>query len=314
MHANEMQTSKSHAVGRRRRPRRRHFRRPGILSTCLFLTLTILFAVSLLEGCASSNVPGFSETLPAFSTGPADTQAPQITGIRDIEVYAGETVAYSEGIAVTDDEDPAPELEIDSSGVNLSTPGTYTVHYRATDASGNQTTADATVTVVEKPESFVDTQVIYDTVDAILAQFITDGMTQQEQVEAIYAWTKDNLKYSGHSDRTDWQQTAYTMLTTGEGDCYGYFSATKLMFERLDILNVDVQKKKRSDSDSDHFWSLVSVDGGETYYHFDATPRVGQTEELCLVTDLFLDSFDTYHDSCHNRDKSLYPATPGGWS
>ena len=89
-------------------------------------------------------------------------------------------------------------------------------------------------------------------------------MTVQEQVEAIYYWAKGAFTYSGHSDRTDWRQTAYNMLTNGRGDCYGYFAATKLLFEELGIPNIDVQKVKNSSDDSDHFWSLVSIDGGLT--------------------------------------------------
>ena len=94
------------------------------------------------------------------------------------------------------------------------------------------------------------------------------------------------------------------------GDCFGYFAVTKLLFERLGIPNIDVRKVKNFDGDSDHFWSLVSVDGGKTYYHFDATPRVGDGDDFCLVTDAFLDAYSDSHKGSHNRDKSLYPATP----
>jgi len=100
------------------------------------------------------------------------------------------------------------------------------------------------------------------------------------------------------------------MLTTGTGDCYGFFAVSKLLFERLDIPNMDVVKVKNSEDDSEHFWSLVSVDGGESYYHFDATPRLGQTGPFCLITDRELDAYSETHDGSHNRDTSLYPATP----
>ena len=42
----------------------------------------------------------------------------------------------------------------------------------------------------------------------------------------------------------------------------------------------------------------------------DTTPRVGEGDDFCLVTDAFLDAYSDTHDKCHNRDKSLYPATP----
>ena len=146
--------------------------------------------------------------------------------------------------------------------------------------------------------------------DELLKRLIWDGATAEEQVREIYRWTRSLLSYGGHSDRTDWRQTAYTMLTDGKGDCFGYYAVTKLLFERLGIPNIDVQKVRNYEDDSDHFWSLVSVDGGETYYHFDATPRYGDGDDFCLVTDAFLDAYSESHKGSHNRDKSLYPETP----
>ena len=146
--------------------------------------------------------------------------------------------------------------------------------------------------------------------DEKLDEILPEGGSEEDWVRAIYNWARSELHYGNHSDRTDWRQTAYTMLTEGRGDCFGYFAVTKLMFEQLGIPNIDVRKVKNSPKDSDHFWSLVSVDGGETYYHFDATPRMGSGDDFCLVTDAFLDEYSSNHKNSHNRDKSLYPATP----
>ena len=80
--------------------------------------------------------------------------------------------------------------------------------------------------------------------------------------------------------------------------------------DRLEIPNIDVVKVKNNAKDSNHFWSLVSVDGGKTWYHLDATPRVGTGDNFFLVTDKFMDDYSAKHNNCFNRDKSLYPATP----
>lgn len=320
MHTNE-RNPQPRPVSRRRR-RRRQIRRLGILPACLVFTVSAIFVTSLLEGCAQKNVAEFTESTPSSASAglqrisaiSLDTEAPVITGAQDLEVFAGEAAAYRQGITITDNLDSDPVLDVDSSKVDLSTPGTYPLVYSATDTAGNRSTQEVTVIVRERQNNSVSTNTIYAAADALLEEILSDDMSARQQVQAIYDWTKENLSYGGHSDRTDYEQTAYTMLQEKTGDCYGYFALTKLLFERLDILNVDVQKVHNYEGDSDHFWSLVSLDGGKTYYHFDATPRVGQTEELCLVTDLFLASFDTYHDNCHNRDKSLYPATPEGWS
>lgn len=311
MHANGYPES-TPPVRRRRRRKKKTYRGVGIVAGGLFWAVFLIAGALVLKGSVPNQVAEFTETPPdSLQT---DVQAPQITGIRDFAVFTGETISYRQGITVTDDTDAAPQLDVDSTHVDLTTPGIYTVTYTASDASGNRASAKAQVTVLEKPENYVEPDVIQAAADALLDEILAPNMNVREQVCAIYSWAKENLQYGGHSDRADYQQTAYVMLTEKEGDCYGYFALTKLLFERLDIVNVDVRKVKSSETDSDHFWSLVSVDGGDTYYHFDATPRVGQTEELCLVTDTFLDSFDTYHNGCHNRDKSLYPATPEGWS
>ncbi|MBQ7801038.1 MAG: transglutaminase domain-containing protein [Oscillospiraceae bacterium] len=239
-----------------------------------------------------------------------DRIAPSITGVRDLTVYAGDTVSYLKDIIITDNRDLDPRVTVDTSQVDLSAPGTYEVVYTATDAAGNSSRAAALVTVLEKENGFVDMETINAAADEKLEELLWDGATVEEQVRVIYNWARGNLSYGGHSDRTDYHQTAYTMLRGGRGDCFGYFAVTKLLFERLEIPNIDVQKVRNFADDSDHFWSLVSVDGGETYYHFDATPRVGDGDDFCLVTDAFLDAYSAANDGSHNRDKSLYPATP----
>lgn len=248
---------------------------------------------------------------PSFeAAGPRDTQPPRIYGIQNITIYLGDPVSYLSGITAADDLDPEPELTVDGREADLSKPGTYTVTYTATDASGNLSTATANVTVLEKEEDFVDLETVYAAADAKLDEIIRDNATVREQVHDVYAWARLNLSYGGHSDRTDWRQTAYGMLTEGKGDCFGFFAVTKLLFERLEIPNIDVRKVKNSSDDTDHFWSLVSLDDGKTWYHFDSTPRQGDGDDFCLVTDAFLDAYSNSHDGSHNRDRSLYPETP----
>ena len=135
-------------------------------------------------------------------------------------------------------------------------------------------------------------------------------MSDEAKVKAIYSYVRSHYTYSGHSDKTDWMQGAYVMMTQGQGDCFNYYAVAKLLMERCDIPNIDVRKVRNHAEDSDHYWSLVSVDGGSTYYHLDTTPRVGDGDDFCLVTDAFLDAYSDTHGKCHNRDKALYPRTP----
>jgi hypothetical protein len=235
-----------------------------------------------------------------------DSQAPTITGVRDLLTYVGGTVAYRAGVTVSDDYDENVKLELDTSGVDLSTAGVYTVLYRAADASGNLAEQKAQVTVLEKRENHVELDVIYAEIDKQLAKFITDDMTDRQKAEAVYVWTRLHFTYGGHTDTTDYIQSAYQFLKTRKGDCFGYFALQKLMLERMNIPTIDVYKVKNYPSDSNHYWLLVSIDGGENYYHYDNV----WSKYLCLVTDKRLNAFSKSVKNCFNRDESLYPATP----
>ncbi len=253
---------------------------------------------------------GYTDTAETTVTVTDDNTAPTILGVKDISLYLGSAVSYRKGIQVRDDQDTAPTLEIQSADVDLSNPGTYPLTYIARDLTGNETRVEVTVTVAAKPDTFVEEEVIFEKADALLKKIVSDNMTDEAKVKAIYAYMRSNFGYSGHSDKTDWMQGAYVMMDEGAGDCFNYFALTKLLLERLGIPNLDVVKVKNYEGDSAHYWSLVSVDGGATYYHLDTTPRVGDGDDFCLVTDAFLDAYSDANKKCHNRDKSLYPATP----
>lgn len=182
--------------------------------------------------------------------------------------------------------------------------------YTATDDAGNSSSVTAKISVYEKKENYVEVDVINDAADQVLSTIINDDMTDREKVEQVYWWIRNHCGYINNSNKDDWMQAAYTMLKNCQGDCYNYFALCKLMLERLGIPNIDVAKVPNYDGDSHHYWSLVSVDGGETYYHVDITPRKGDSVHFLLVTDEFMDDYSAEHKNCFNRDKSLYPATP----
>lgn len=279
-------------------------RRKRIALLALRCTACALAALVLI-GIGTACVPGSATQL--FNS---DDQPPSLWGVRERQVYVGDTISYREGISVLDAIDPEPSLSIDSSQVDLTTPGVYPVTYTAQDARGNKTSVESTVTVLELPEGWATAEEIDDAVEALIDEMGIKALSEKEQVYAIYDWAHANLKYGGHTDRANVRQAAYDMLTERQGDCYGYFALTKVLFDALEIPNLDVQKVKNYAEDSDHFWSLVSVDGGENYYHFDATPRVGQTESFCLITDEALDAYSAANKNSHNRNTDLYPATP----
>lgn len=238
-----------------------------------------------------------------------DREPPMITGVKDITIYQGDAIDYLKGVVITDNMTSEPKLNVDRKQVDQETPGEYMVTYVATDDFGNQSKVFMKITVLEKREDYVSLEQIEEEVNAIFAEILRDDMTQQEQVWAIYVWIRTNCRYINHSEKDDYRQAAYRMLTERQGDCFNYYGLTKVMLDQLGIPNIDVRKVKNYADDNDHYWSLVSIDGGKNYYHVDTTPR-SNPESFCLVTDAFMDAYSAANGKCFNRDKSLYPATP----
>lgn len=305
---------------------RRKRANPNMTYIALILVLAVILVVLLVamdDIIGTESQPTSGESTPSSGTPDSSTpsssvvidqKAPQIVGVKDLEVYVGGTVSYKSGVSVADDIDAKPDLTIDNTKVDLAKPGVYEVTYTATDASGNSTSVTVKLTVKAKPANFVEPEVIYAKADAILAQFITDDMTDREKAEAVYVWTRRSVHLTYGSapkgfdhEKADWLQTAYQLINRDvvKGDCYFFFAAQKLLLQRLNIPTIDCEKIY--DGDSRHYWLLVSVDGGKSYYHFDNV----WSKQLCLVTDAELDAFSAAVDSNpFNRDKSKYPATP----
>ncbi len=204
-----------------------------------------------------------------------DTEAPVITGVRDITVYIGETLSYRKDVKVYDNKDKKIDLQIDSSAVNLKKEGTYPVIYSATDSSGNKTTESCMITVI--PLS-VDLDALNQLLDDILFQITNDTMSQKEIAKEIYTWTKGHISYTGSSDKTDWMAEAYRGITKGVGDCFTYFSVSQALLNRVGIDNIPLT---RVGGRTRHYWSLINC--GEGWYHFDATPNKDHRESFYLT-------------------------------
>ncbi len=267
---------------------------------------------------------GNTATVTAKLTVTIDTTPPVITGVQDLTVEQGGTVSYRTGVSVTDDLDPAVQLMIDASAVNPAVPGKYAVVYSATDRSGNTSSVTAYVLVKTKeyqvpdigPDEGMDDvlppvpeETVVALVNKYLSQIITGDMGAKEKIQAIYTWVRDHVGYSGRGLGQDFTHAAYLAIAMGEGDCRNFFALTRMMLDQAGIPNIDVMKVPNSPTDSNHYWHLVSLDGGATYYHLDTVPRIPEGN-FFLVTDAQLDAYSVAHRNCFNRDTSLYPATP----
>ena len=240
-----------------------------------------------------------------------DSASPEIYGVIPIVVYEGHSVAYKAGVYVTDDNDPSPTLEIDNAEVNLSAQGIYPVSYIAKDKDGNVTREVTTVTVLAG-KNLVSEDDIYALADKVLETVIPDeSISDEMKCLKVYEYLHA-IGYIDEVHSEDWMQNAYWMLTKREGDCFCYYSASRLLLTRLgyDVMEV------RNNNNYVHYWCLVSIDGGNTWWHFDPCCwSWGEDGVLCLVSDNYLATFTRRHRTSDGRlihawDLTNYPSTP----
>lgn len=242
---------------------------------------------------------GGNETIKtATLTLEADTEAPMITGARDLLVYMGDSVSYRKNVTVQDNCPDGLQFTVDTSGVNLGEAGVYPVIYRAVDAAGNETSVTVNLTVAARLYSLEEVNAL---ADAALAGIITPDMSERDKAWAIYTYVRRNVGYINHSEKGDWVRAAYEGLAKRQGDCYVYACTAKALLTRAGIKNMDIAKipTKR-----EHYWNLVDV--GDGWYHFDTTPRTDHTV-FFLWTDAELMEYSGIHYRSHNYDREAYP-------
>ena len=239
-----------------------------------------------------------------------DAMGPTIMGVNPLSIYKGSSISFEAGIVVQDNCDENPVLTVDTSRVDLNKAGTYEVIYRAMDAAGNMSNMTTKLTVAERKDSYVDEAVINAKADEILDSIITPDMDAEEQVDAVYTWIQNYCTYRDSSDMTDRMQAAYAMMTELKGDSYSYYAIASVLFDRLGLPNIAIHRAAFSVRTTTHFWNMVSVDGGETYYHFDTCPQAGFSTRICLATDEQVEACNQYTAGYYTFDKGNYPATP----
>lgn len=215
-----------------------------------------------------------------------DHNAPLIYGPHDMEYFIGDTILYRDGIYVTDNYDPDPQLEIDTSAVNTSLDGTYPVVYSATDENGNTTSTTVYITMRTKPEDYVEPEIVYGLAQEVLDE-ITEGqeLTDVEIGFRIMNWARNNIHYVGTSNKNDWTIGAYEGFTTLQGDCFTYYACCKALFDVAGIDNLCVERYPATTSC--HFWNLVYLNG--QWYHCDSSPSFEHDGYWYMRTDDELD-------------------------
>lgn len=265
--------------------------------------------VTVVHTVAETEPESETETETEEETEPEDVTAPVIVGVSDKVVHIGDSVAYKQGVEVYDDTDPEPTLEINADMVDVSTIGEYIVIYIATDASGNVAYDAANVKVVAQESiSSDDANAL---ADEILGNIIEEGMSDAQKLDAVW-WYVYQLGYVDVDYGTveEYLDNAYNFLTRMMGNCRCFYAASRLLLERLGYDTMLVRNK--DDAAQTHYWNLVSIDGGETWYHFDPTCWGWEEEyEICMVSDEWLLSYSQWHSmETYDWEVSKYPSTP----
>lgn len=242
---------------------------------------------------------------------PCKDEVPPTIQTRDIECQVGQGIVWRNFVTLTDNCAGKISLSVDSSRVNINSEGSYPVYFTATDAAGNQSKAQATVLVVTMT---VTDQMLNAEIDKVISRIITKDMNKIEQCRAVYDYVQGNIAYVNTSTKGDWKYAAYMALfSSGTGDCYSYFAASKAFFERLGIENLDIQRLPGY-TDNTHFWSLVNVGTADSpvWYHYDSTRlTAAYNVSGCLLTDAQVAAYDAWRAGDYFRiyDESKYPAT-----
>ncbi len=230
-----------------------------------------------------------------------DITPPTISGVEPIEIAQGDTVSYKKNVKVTDDIDDEPSLEVDSSQVNVDKRGTYTLTYIATDAAGNVSTESTTVKIVSAKITAATEETVYAMADEILAEIITDDMTQLQQARAVFDWVVNNITYSESAGIDDLLSAAYKGMYYHVGDCTVKQKTAEVMLNRLGIKNMEIEKIRDTRG---HYWLLIDV--GEGWYHYDPNLQLDGTL-IFYWHDADLWEYSNTHGNTHNYDPSKYP-------
>ncbi len=266
------------------RCRKEHQRRRNQMTLILKITV-IALAVAILATGVISGVTFFTDGFSSAddSQGESDGGIPSITGPAEgyVKIYIGEKPSYKSFVKTTG----KGELKVDHN-VNPDQVGTYVVHYTFGDL-----TYDLTVLVRQRTFTEADKDQLYRDVEQIITDRNIRNGTKTQQVEAVYTfvynhiawkWDYSNISLSHGASfsrvtwQEDWEEEAALALASGNGDCYSYYSLSKVFFDVLGIENLGIQRSAKSSVAGTHFWNMVNVgESGDNWYFYDATHLAG---------------------------------------
>ena len=232
-----------------------------------------------------------------------DSEAPVIAGTKNIEAFVGDTIRYRTDVTVTDDIDKNPQLEIDTSQVDLSKAGTYKVIYRATDFTGNTSEVEITLKLTKKPKNYVEPEKVYAEANKVLKKIIKSNMSDMEKALQITWWVRYNVNYVAKADNSSWTRAAYDGLVKRNGNCYNFAMTAKALFDAAGIENMIITRDPYIYHG--HYWNYIKIDG--EWYHCDSTPRLKYNSYFFMYTTKELKNFWHNGWNGYNFKENKYP-------
>ena len=244
-----------------------------------------------------------------------DDEAPKFISFpKEIDADIGAAILWR-SLVKAEDNSGTVELSLDTSGVNLKKPGTYTAFLVARDPAENETKQEVKVIL---HDNSVTKEMLDQVCAKIVSEIITDDMTTQEKLYAVYKYVVTNIQYISDSPHDDIRREAYLSLTSRpKGDCFAFCAAAHELISYLgyetQIVRRDVRLAKEF---GNHFWVFVNCGTEEEplWYHHDASPHSKPYDlETYMMTDAQLKAYTNYRAQTSSKkhyytfDPSLYP-------
>lgn len=209
------------------------------------------------------------------------------------------------------------DVSLDTTGVNMEKPGTYTAYFVAKDSVGNETRQEVKLVL---HDNSVTKEMMDRLCEDIVSKIITEDMTTQEILRAVAKYVSSTIKYTHEGVHDDVRREAYLSLDSRlNGDCFSFMAASH---ELLTYLGYEVQIVRRSlelvPEYGNHFWLLVNCGTAEEplWYHHDGSPHnKPYDQETHMMTDAQLRAYTNNRSSKSSKkhyytfDTSLHPAS-----
>lgn len=190
----------------------------------------------------------------------ADTTAPSINFSGPLTVGKNSNPDYLKDVSAYDIHDGVCEVQVDTTGVDLSTPGTYKVVYTAKDQAGN--TAQKKREVIVSPDK-EDTQALVKQIAATLSDDPLEIRNFVREIQYTHNWGGEDPAWFG--------------FTRGHGNCYVHALCLKALLEEkgyeTQLIWVEGStpgSEVAANGWGPHYWLIIKLDG--QWKHIDATP------------------------------------------